>query len=68
MRTARLVGLSPDGKSLIVATESGEEFMIEADERLRAALRGDRPRFEKLHRDALVDFTVSVQALHALYH
>ena len=26
MRTARLVGLSPDGKSLIVATESGEEF------------------------------------------
>src|SRR5215203_2810452 len=42
MRTARLVGLSPDGKSLIVATESGEEFMIEADERLRAALRGIR--------------------------
>ena len=48
MRTARLVGLSPDGKSLIVATESGEEFMIEADERLRAALRGDRPRLGQL--------------------
>ena len=28
MRTARLVGLSPDGKSLIVATESGEELAI----------------------------------------
>jgi hypothetical protein len=48
MRTARLVGLSPDGKSLIVATESGEQFMIEADERLRAALRGDRPRLGQL--------------------
>jgi hypothetical protein len=48
MRTARLVGLSPDGKSLIVATESGEQFMIEADERLRAAVRGDRPRLGQL--------------------
>ena len=48
MRTARLVGLSPDGKSLIVATERGEEFMIEADERLRAMLRGDLPRLGQL--------------------
>ena len=48
MRHVRLVGLSPDGKSLIVATESGEEFMIEADERLRAALRGDLPRLGQL--------------------
>ena len=48
MRTARLVGLSPDGKSLIVATESGEQFIIEADERLRAAVRGDRPRLGQL--------------------
>jgi hypothetical protein len=31
-----------------VATESGEEFMIEADERLRAALRGDLPRLGQL--------------------
>ena len=38
MRIARLVGLSPDGKSLIVVTESGEELIIEADERLRAAV------------------------------
>jgi Protein of unknown function (DUF3071) len=48
MRTARLVGLSPDGKSLIVATESGEQLIIEADERLRAAVRGDRPRLGQL--------------------
>jgi hypothetical protein len=48
MRSARLVGLSPDGKSLIVITESGEELIIEADERLRAAVRGDRPRLGQL--------------------
>src|ERR671920_542727 len=48
MRTARLVGLSPDGKSLIVATEDGEELAIAADDRLRAALRGDRPRLGQL--------------------
>ncbi len=44
MRTARLVGLSPDGGSLIVATDDGEELAIVADDRLRAALRGNRPR------------------------
>ena len=48
MRTARLVGLSPDGKSLIVATDSGEELAISADDRLRAAVRGDRPRLGQL--------------------
>src|SRR5512132_1800662 len=48
MRSARLVGLSPDGKSLIVVTESGEELIIEADERLRAAVRGDRRRLGQL--------------------
>jgi hypothetical protein len=48
MRHVRLVGLSPDGKSLIVATESGEELTVSVDERLRAALRGDRPRLGQL--------------------
>jgi hypothetical protein len=48
MRTARLVGLSPDGRSLIVATDNGEELAIPADDRLRAALRGDRPRLGQL--------------------
>ena len=42
------MGLSPDGKSLIVATETGEELTIAADERLRAAVRGDRPRLGQL--------------------
>jgi Protein of unknown function (DUF3071) len=48
MRRARLVGLSPDGKSLIVATESGEELAVAVDERLHATLRGDRPRVGQL--------------------
>ena len=48
MRVARLVGLSPDGRFVIVATETGEELAIAADDRLRAALRGDRPRLGQL--------------------
>jgi hypothetical protein len=48
MRTARLVGLSLDGKSLIVTTDDGEELQIAADDRLRAAIRGDRPRLGQL--------------------
>ena len=48
MRVARLVGLSPDGRFVIVATERGEELAIAADDRLRAALRGDRPRLGQL--------------------
>jgi Protein of unknown function (DUF3071) len=51
MRTARLVGLNPDGKSLIVATEDGEELAIAVDDRLRAALRGDRPRLGQLENE-----------------
>ncbi len=48
MRRARLVGMNPDGTALVVATEDGEEIVIPADERLRAALRGDRPRLGQL--------------------
>ncbi|TCC26104.1 septation protein SepH [Kribbella sindirgiensis] len=49
MREARLVGLSQDGKQLIVAmAETGEEFAVPVDDRLRAALRGDRARLGQL--------------------
>lgn len=43
MRTARPRGLTPDGSELIVVTESGEELAVTVDDRLRAALRRDRP-------------------------
>jgi Protein of unknown function (DUF3071) len=49
MREARLVGLSQDGKQVILAmAETGEEFAVPVDDRLRAALRGDRARLGQL--------------------
>jgi hypothetical protein len=49
MREAKLVGLSQDGKTIILAVaETGEEFAIPVDDRLRAALRGDRARLGQL--------------------
>jgi hypothetical protein len=49
MREARLVGLSQDGTQLIVAlAETGEEFAVPVDDRMRAALRGDRARLGQL--------------------
>ncbi|MGI8459927.1 MAG: septation protein SepH [Propionibacteriaceae bacterium] len=48
MRTARLLGPSEDGRCLIVVTDTGEHLAIVADARLRAAVRGDRPRLGQL--------------------
>jgi hypothetical protein len=42
------VGLSKDGKSLVLVSNSGEEFMVTVDHRLRAALRGDHARLGQL--------------------
>lgn len=51
MRTAHPLGLSPDGRNLIVVVDGGEQVSIPADERLRAALRNDRPRMGQLEID-----------------
>ena len=48
MRIARPLGLTPDGNHLIVVTDDGEEIRLLADERLNAALRGDRARLGQL--------------------
>jgi len=48
MRIARPLGLAPEGDRLIVVTNDGEEIAIPADDRLRAALRSDRPRLGQL--------------------
>jgi hypothetical protein len=42
------VGLSKDGKSLILVSNSGEEFAVPVDNRFRAALRGDHARLGQL--------------------
>jgi hypothetical protein len=48
MRKLRLIGLSSDCQSVVYVDEAGQEFAAPADDRLRAALRGDRPRLGQL--------------------
>jgi Protein of unknown function (DUF3071) len=48
MRELRLVGLTKDGRQLLLVDAGGEEFSTPADEKLRAALRGDRARLGQL--------------------
>ncbi|HET8602984.1 MAG TPA: septation protein SepH [Marmoricola sp.] len=42
------VGLSKDGKRLVLLSASGQEFSVTVDHRLRAALRGDNARLGQL--------------------
>src|SRR4051812_16319362 len=48
MRELKLVGLSADGRHVLFVDETGAEFSAAADEKLRAALRGDRARLGQL--------------------
>jgi Protein of unknown function (DUF3071) len=48
MEDLRLVGLSEDGTRLVVQATGGETFSLPLDERLHAALRGDRSRLGQL--------------------
>jgi DUF3071 family protein len=48
MRELKLVGLSADGRQVLFVDETGAEFATSADDRLRAALRGDRARIGQL--------------------
>jgi len=43
-----LAGLSDDGKRLLLVSDQGVEFTLDADDRLRAALRGDHARLGQL--------------------
>ncbi len=51
MRELRLVGLSGDRMHLVLRGDTGEEFRVLADERLRAYLRGDRARLGQLENE-----------------
>jgi hypothetical protein len=56
MRTLRLVGLSDDGRSLVLAGEgdddgTGERFLLPVDDRVRAAARGDSRRLTQIDVD-----------------
>jgi hypothetical protein len=48
MRELKLVGLSRDGRQVLFVDAAGDEFVVAADDKLRAALRGDRPRLGQL--------------------
>jgi len=48
MRDLRLVGLSEDGARVVLADRDGEQYSLPVDERLHAALRGDRARLGQL--------------------
>jgi hypothetical protein len=51
MRKLELVGLDTDGRYIVFADEAGDEYVAPADDRLRAALRGDRARLGQLEID-----------------
>ena len=48
MRDIHVIGLASDGKFIVCADESGEKFRIPADEKLRAAARGDAARLGQI--------------------
>ena len=43
-----LAGLSEDNRRLLLVSDSGEEFTLDIDARLRAALRGEHARLGQL--------------------
>lgn len=51
MRMARPLGITEDGRALLVVTDDGEQITVPVDERLTAALHGDRPRLGQLEID-----------------
>lgn len=49
MRELRVIGLTPDSTHIVcVDTESGQKFRLPADDKLRAAARGDLARFGQI--------------------
>jgi hypothetical protein len=48
MQDLTLVGLTEDKTKLVLVSDSGEEFTLPADAKLRAALRGDHARLGQL--------------------
>lgn len=48
MNDLRLVGLSSDGSRLVLELPDGSEYLLPVDERIHAALRGDRARLGQL--------------------
>ena len=66
MRELRVVGLDVDGKRIICESDdAGEKFLLRADDRLRAAVRGDRPGVSKTQTDTEVPNVLSPKEIQA---
>jgi hypothetical protein len=50
MQDLTLVGLNEDSSKLVLVSDSGEEYSLPVDARLRAALRGDHARLGQLEK------------------
>jgi hypothetical protein len=50
MQDLTLVGLNEDSSRLVLVSDSGEEYSLPVDSRLRAALRGDHARLGQLEK------------------
>lgn len=48
MSDLRLVGLSEDGSNLVLEQSNGDRYQLPVDERIHAAMRGDRARLGQL--------------------
>jgi hypothetical protein len=48
MNDLRLIGLSDDGRRLVMESGDGNQYSLPVDERINAALRGDRSRLGQL--------------------
>lgn len=58
VRELKVVGLDVDGKRIICEADSGEKFILRSDERLRAAVRGDRAASNRDEDQTMMDVEV----------
>ncbi|WP_454560843.1 septation protein SepH [Mycobacterium haemophilum] len=66
MRELKVVGLDPDGKTIICEGDiPGERFKLPADDRLRAAMRGDAALLDQPHLDIQVTNMLSPKEIQA---
>jgi hypothetical protein len=66
MRELKVIGLDVDGKRIICESkDSSEMFMLRADERLRAALRGDQAKLSQTKIDIEVSSVLTPKEIQA---
>lgn len=66
MREIKVVGLDVDGKRIICESDdSNEKFILRADDRLRAAVRGDKSGASRSHSDSEVPSVLSPKEIQA---